>query len=378
MKKASRPYLLNKIMKILFLSTHLNTGGITAYLYTLTKGLICRGIDVHIATSGGDMESEFFMLGAKLVNFDIRTKSELSPKIYLNLAKMRRYIKSNKIDIIHSHTRVTQVMGQLLKSITGIPYVSTCHGYFKRRMSRRLAPCWGDNVIAISNAVVDHLVNDFNVREEKIVLVPSGIDIDKFSVVDVEIKKQRRKNLGLNDEPVLGLVARLSDVKGQDILVAAMERVVKRIPNAKLILFGQGKLEGMLKGMVARLGLGNSVIFDSTINKPGECMSVLDVFVAPSRMEGLGLSVMEAQSCGLPVVASRIGGIPSLIEDNKTGILVAPQDIESLANAIIRLFEDKQFAEKLGIAARAHALKNYSSEKMIEKTIAVYEKNISS
>jgi len=175
----------------------------------------------------------------------------------------------------------------------------------------------------------------------------------------------------------LGLVARLSDVKGQDILVDAMSEVVKKVSNAKLILFGEGKLERMLRDKVEVLGIGDSVIFDLTINRPAECMSVLDIFVAPSRMEGLGLSIMEAQACGLPVIGSRVGGIPQIIEDNVTGVLVEPQDPKELADAIVKLLNDAELRKTLGANARIYAQDNYSSDEMINKTIEVYEKNIS-
>lgn len=365
-------------MNILFLTTHLNTGGITAYLYTLTEGFINKGHQVHIISCGGDSENIFRNIGAKVFNINIRTKSELSPKIYFNLSKIVKYIKGNDIEIIHSQTRVTQVMGALLRKITRRPYVSTCHGYFKTRLSRRLFPCWGDSVVAISDAVVVHLVDDFKVAKNKVALVMSGIDLEKFNSVGEETKMKRRKGFGLKDGFLVGMVARLSDVKGQDILVGAMPYVLKKFSNIKLVLFGKGKLESLLKEMVNKLSIKDNVIFNPTLSKPSECMSVLDVFVAPSRMEGLGLSVMEAQSCGLAVIGSKVGGIPSLIENNKTGLLVESENSEVLADAIIRLIEDGQLVRSLGKEAREYALENYSSVNMIEKTLKVYEKNISS
>jgi len=265
----------------------------------------------------------------------------------------------------------------LLEKITKKPYVSTCHGYFKPRISRKLFPCWGDSVVAISDAVVAHLVDDLKVIKDKVILVTSGIDLDKFKVVDQATKMERKKGFGLKEGILVGMVARLSDVKGQDILVEAMPYVLKKNPNVRLVLFGQGKLEGLLKEKVKKLLIQDSVVFNPTLSRPSECMSALDVFVAPSRMEGLGLSVMEAQACGLAVIGSRIGGIPSLIEDNKTGLLVEPENVEALADAIIRLVEDAQLAQNLGKAAREYALLNYSSVRMIERTLKVYEKNIS-
>lgn len=361
-------------MNILFLSTHLNTGGITSYLFTMTKGLLHRGHQVHVVSSGGNMEKEFLSIGAKLLTLNIRTKSELDPKIYLALKPLRRYIQENKIDIVHSQTRITQVMGTLLKRFDRTPYLSTCHGFFKTRLSRKLVPCWGDAVVAISKAVEEHLIDDFAVAGEKVVLIESGIDLQEFAFVDDAMKREHRKRFGLGDEPIVGIVARLSDVKGPDILIEAMSKVVPLIPDAKLLLVGEGKMEGALRKMVERLNLAGNVRFFSIVNKTFEMLSIFDIFAMPSRQEGLGLSIMEAQAAGLPVVASRVGGIPSLIEDGKTGVLVEPENSSDLAEAIVKLFGDRDRLKEIGAAGRTFIQKTYSADKMVDKIEELYKR----
>lgn len=360
-------------MRILFLTTHLNTGGITTYLMTLTKGLISRGCSVHIASSGGNMETTFTAKGARLINLNIRTKSELSPRLYLAMPHLKRYIKEQNIEIIHAQTRITQVMGRWLNSLSRVPYVSTCHGYFKPRLSRRIFPCWGDAMIAISPAVYEHLEHDFGVKREKIALISSGVDIDEFPMMDEGIKTVNRRRFGLGDEPLIGIVARLSDVKGQDILIKAMKIVIEKIPRAKLFIAGEGKWEAELKDLVRSLGLTHHVIFHPRVNQTAEILSMLDVFVMPSRSEGLGLSVMEAQACGLPVVTSRVGGIPSLIEDGKTGFLVEPENPGALAEALVKVLESPNLARRVGSAARKFVEEHCSSDKMVDKTLALYK-----
>ncbi|MCK5013731.1 MAG: glycosyltransferase family 4 protein [Candidatus Omnitrophica bacterium] len=360
-------------MNILFLSTHLNSGGITSYLFTMTKGLICRGHQVHIVTSGGNMEKEFLSIGAKLLTLNIRTKSELDPRIYFALFPLSRYIRENKIDLVHAQTRITQVMGALLKRLTGKPFVSTCHGFFKTRLSRRLVPCWGDVVIAISEAVEWHLRHDFRVAREKVSLIASGIDFNEFDLIDGARKKERRARFHLGDEPVVGIVARLSDVKGQDILIEAMNKVVPYIPNAILLLVGEGKMENVLREKVQSLNLGDHVRFFSIVNNTYEMLSLFDIFAMPSRQEGLGLSIMEAQAAGLPVVASRVGGIPSLIEDGKTGVLVEPENSSELADAIVKLLQDPERLKEIGMAGREFIKKTFLADKMTDKVIQLYQ-----
>ena len=361
-------------MKILFLSTHANTGGITSYLLTLTKGLIRRGHHVHLVSSGGDHIETFQKLGAKTVILNLKTKSELNPKIYGALLPLKNYIDEQHIDVIHAQTRVTQVMGTCLKIMTRKPCVSTCHGFFKNRLSRRLFSCWGDHVIAISSQVKDHLQNDFHLPSEKIVLIENGIDLEMFPLVNASQRASRRKEFQFHDEVIIGMIARLSDVKGQDILIRAMPQILKHFPDTRLLLVGQGKMEGELKTLTQKLGLDNHVRFYPVVNQTAEMLPIFDVICVPSRQEGLGLSIMEAQATGIPVVASNVGGIPTLIEEGKTGLLVEAGNPDALAQAVVSLLQDKNKAQSLGQAARRFIEEKYSAEKMVEKTVSLYKK----
>ena len=360
-------------MNVLFLTTHLNTGGITSYLFMLSKGMIERGVHVHIASSGGDMSGEFSALGVKLLKLNIQTKSELDPRIYYALLVLNQYVRQHDINMIHAQTRITQVMGFWLATMTGCSFVSTCHGFFKKRLSRQMLPCWGNAVVAISSAVQKHLQNDFLVEDDRISLIPSGIDIRMYPAVDSMIRYQIRRKYGLGEEPVVGIIARLSEVKGQDILIEAMKLVREQFVDAKLIIAGTGKTEPILREMVKRASLEQNVLFYPPTSKAVEILPALDIFVMPSRQEGLGLSIMEAQATGVPVIASRVGGIPSLIDDGKTGFLVEPEDPVALAQAIIKALRDRNRLTLIAKVSREFARENYSWDRMVEKTLTLYK-----
>ncbi|MFH1359907.1 MAG: glycosyltransferase family 4 protein [Candidatus Omnitrophota bacterium] len=361
-------------MNILILSTHCHTGGIASYILTLTKSLLSRGHRVIVVSSGGDRVNDLIAMGARHQTFALRTKSELNPRLYLSLKKLRELIRNEKIDIIHAHTRVTQVIGFFLQKMSQKPCVCTCHGFFKPRLSRKIFPCWGNRTIAISEAVRRHLEKDFHVPKDKIDLIPNGIDLDEFRLIDEKTKEDRRKEFHLDQGPVIGIIARLSDVKGHDILISAMKHIVQEIPQARLMIIGEGKREDLLKQMTKELGLAQNISFYPIVNKTAWILPIFDIFVMPSIQEGLGLSVMEAQAVGLPVVASRVGGIPSLIQDNETGVLVSSKDPKELGRAVIALLKDPIRAKKIGESARLFIQKEFSAEKMVEKTIACYQK----
>jgi len=361
-------------MNILIIATHFNTGGITSYVVSLATGFVKAGHNVYVISSGGDREKDLDAVGAKHITLDIRTKSEASLKIYRHILKVVAFVRQNHIDIIHAQTRVTQVLASFVSALAKVPYVSTCHGFFTPKLIRKIFPCWGKAVIAISAQVEGHLKNDLGCPQKKIVFVPHGLDV-KREIWNPARKKEQRKRLGLNEGVIIGIVARLSPVKGQDILIEAMQKVVDRFPDANLLLVGEGKWKEHLGSRVKALDLARHVFFIPTILKDENILPFFDIFVMPSRQEGLGLSVMEAQAQGLAVVASNVGGLPTLIENGKTGLLVPKEDGDELAQAIISLIEDPRWRLALGEAAHDFVHKNFPFERMIERTLDVYKKN---
>ena len=358
-------------MNILILSTHFNTGGITSYILSIAKGLVQKGHRVYVVTSGGDRVNDLMELGAQHIAVDLKTKSELSYKIYGNLSQIIKIVKSEKIDCIHAQTRVTQVLASFVSFFTGVPYVTTCHGFFKPRLSRRIFPCWGKAVIAISEQVCDHLTNDFKYPENRIFIVPHGLE-EKKEIWSEKQKQDRRKILQLNPGAIVGMVARLSDVKGQDILIKAMAQVVEKFKDVNLVLVGEGKFKNTLVSLVKELSLERNVFFLPIINDQQNILPLFDIFVMPSRQEGLGLSVMEAQAHGVCVIASDVGGLPTLVHDGKTGILFPKEDVDKLAVAIIRLIENPGKRNELGKAGQEFIRANFPFEQMIDKTLDVY------
>jgi len=366
-------------MNILYLSNHLNVGGITSYLLTLSSGLIKRGHNLYVASSTGELLPKFNKAGVNFIPIPIRTKNEISPKIIASALKLKSIVRREKIDLVHSQTRTTQVLGALLHKFCGLAHISTCHGFFKVRFSRKLFPCWGQKVIAISESVRDHLVKDFKVDDRDIVVINNGIDVEKFRgqkntclPAGREEREQRKSKFGLNQGPVVGIVARLADVKGHACLIKAMKPVLERIADAQLLIVGEGRMYKKLVDLSRTLGVDKSVKFIPRLSDTRDAFSVIDVFAMPSLKEGLGLSIMEAMASGLAVVASGVGGITSLIKDRVNGLLVEPANVDQLAKALLELLTNFSMAQSFGIAGCDFVRKNFSQEKMVELTEEVY------
>ena len=361
-------------MRILLLANHFRTGGITTYLLTLIKGYAARGHQVFVATSGGECAAEAEALGARHVLVpELKVKCECHPGLFTAVKALRRLVDEEKIDILHPQTRVTQSVAAMVGSFSRRPYVSTCHGFFKANMSRFFFPLWGERVIAVSGPVGKHLNRDLWVPLSKVVYVPNGVDSNKFFPATLEQQHALRQRFGVGTSPLVGIIARLSDVKGHCYLIQAMNELVHGLPGVKCLIVGEGPLEQELKGQVHELSLEASVKFVPVSGHPAEILPAFDVFAMPSLQEGLGLSVMEAQACGVPVVASRVGGLVEAVKDGVTGILVPPRDHLALADALMKVLVDRNIASRFGLAGREWIIVNFSIDKMVEGTLAVYK-----
>ncbi len=360
-------------MKVLQLTTDMNIGGITNYIFELSKALKDKGVDTVVASAGGDIEVSLEKVGIPHEKLNIKTKFEFSPKVFLAAFAVKRILKKEGIDIIHAHSRVSQVAGALASRMTGIPMVTTCHGYFKKRL-RAVVDTWGDKVIAISEAVYEHLKNDLGVEDKRIELVYSGIDIYKFSkeFSDADIAKTK-KYLGQSGKTVVGTIGRLSPVKGQKFFIQAMAEVLKKRPDAGGLVVGSGPEAPSIKSLAMALGIDDRISFVDSVLDTREALSAMDIFVFPSVKEGLGIALLEALASARPCIASRTGGIEDIITDRENGILVDVGDSGAIAAAILELLSDENLRIRMGENGRRLVQSRFTLDRMADDIVRVYK-----
>jgi len=365
-------------MKVLLLTTHLSIGGVAVYTVNLARGLKSRGIPVYIASSGGELVKMVENEGISHLTLNMKTKCEFNPRLMPSILKLSSFIKKNNIDIIHAQTRVAQIMAHVVCFLNATSLVTTCHGFFKHgRLSRRVFPAWGNNCIAISDQVRDHLVKDHRVKSDNVFLIYTGVDSEKFSAKFPEEEKGAlRTNLGFDKSPIIGSVSRLSPVKGLRYLLLAMKDILREEPQAHLLLVGEGPSKDCLMELAKRLGIENSVFFALNTTETERFLSIIDVFVFCSLEEGLGLSLLEALASGKPCVASNVGGISSIIEDGKSGILVPPKDPHALKDAILKVLRDKNLKRSLSEKGSVLVKEKFTLNNMIDQVAGVYERAI--
>ncbi len=362
-------------MKVLLVTTHLNYGGITNYILTLARSLRKKGVDVLVASSGGEVEAEFAKDGIGHKRVDIGTKFEFSPRVFLAVRTLAKLIRDEKITLVHGHTRVSQVASSFAARTTKIPYVSTCHGFFRPRLGRKLFGFWGERVIAISEGVREHLVEDLKVDPRKIELVYNGVELDKFSRSYSENDLRDFKScLGMKDASIIGTIGRLSPVKGHKFFIEAFKAISLKRGGLRGLIVGDGPEENSLKRLVKDMGLEGSFSFLRSTCDTGKLLAIMDIFVFPSLKEGLGLSLLEAMAAGRACVASDVGGIKDIIRDYNTGLLVKPESPMKLETAIVELLENDDLRKDLGENARDLVTKSFSLDTMTEEILDVYEK----
>ncbi len=275
-----------------------------------------------------------------------------------------------KPHVLHLHDAHAVLIGSLAAKLARGPAVVA-----SRRVDFRINSRWKytwavDRLIAISRAVRDVLI-DCRVPPEMISVVLSGIDLSRFE--SLPPRDDARRALGIADgELALGMVAALTDHKGHRFLLEAWPRVVAAEPRARLLLAGSGELEEELKRAAADLGIGDSVRFLGFHSDVVGLLAALDLFVLSSHLEGLCTSLMDAMAAGLAVVATAAGGIPEVVDDGRTGVLVPARDPDALAGAILDVLSDPERRRKLGAAGRGAALERFGYEKMVEGTLEVY------
>lgn len=365
-------------MRILQVTTHMDVGGIAKYILTLSETLNGKGIFCTVASSGGDLEAEMGRRSIPHRKLNMRTKSELDPRVLCSAFRVVRIVREEGIDLIHAHTRVSQVGAFFASRATGVPFVTTCHGFFKRRM-RRVFDTWGSKVIAISDAVASHLRDDLGVAWPRIALVYSGVDCGRFSkeYSSTEIAGIKSR-LGLRRKTLIGTIGRLSPVKGQRCLIEAFASLASNRRDIELLVAGEGPEESALKELTRSLGLESIVHFAGSVIDTRDFLAIMDVFVLPSIKEGLGMALLEALASGKACVASDVGGIGNVVDNGSSGLLVPVGDISAMAGAISGLLDDGDLRRRVGDAGRAVARERFSLDHMADKVIEVYKEVLQS
>jgi len=284
---------------------------------------------------------------------------------------LARIIHRGSVDIVHTHSSIDAWVGGLAARLAAIPVVRTRH--VSIRIRRRLNPVyrWLADRVITSGEAIRNLVIEAGVKPERAVAIPAGVDLAEFSRAgDGDAVRAR---LGLS-RPVVGSVAMFRGSKGHASLLDAFASVHARHPSARLLLVGDGIRRAWVEGLAKEQGLSAAVHFTGFRSDVPDLLHAMDCFVlASTRTEGVPGSLLQAFAAGVPAVASAIGGIPEVIADGKSGLLVRPDDPAALAEAIEAVIADPAAAAIRARAARALVEERFSHVAAVTRLLALYD-----
>jgi glycosyltransferase involved in cell wall biosynthesis len=226
-----------------------------------------------------------------------------------------------------------------------------------------------DALVAVSQSAADAALGRKEIAAGKVSVIPPGIELARAD--DVERAIARRRTL---PSPVVAYIGRLEREKAIQLLLMSIPLVLEHVPNCRFVIAGAGAAEAELRALARSLKIGGSVKWLGEIPHPAAVLSDAHAYVNPSANEGFGLAVAEAMSWALPVVGRTTGGVAEIVDDGETGLLVAEDDPAELANAIVRLVENREGAEALGRQARRVAAARFDSERTADLTLQLYER----
>lgn len=360
-------------MNILQILPELRVGGGETGTLDLSRHLVYRGHKAVVVSNGGPLVEKLDADGAIHYRLPVHSKSIIT--MARMVPKLVEIIRKEDIQIVHARSRVPAWIAYFACRLTNTVFVTTCHGYYSVHPFSRVMG-WGKRVIAISNSIVRHMADDFGVPEERIRLVPRSVDLEKFTFTSPETKRDKT---AFN----VGIIGRITPLKGHRYFLRAMAELAAYVPGLSVWVVGDAPdskrgYKAKLLALADELGLSCRARFLGIRRDVADILAHLDLLVlATTAPEAFGRVIVEAQASGVPVVATRVGGVVDIIEDGRTGLLVPPADHHAIAAAALRIFREREAARQMAWNAYSKAREQYNLERMVSSTLRVYEEALS-
>ncbi len=359
-------------LRILIVVDSLNVGGAERHVVDLALALHREGHAVTVACSVSGSLAE--PLETARIPVRPLLGRIVKRRISLPYARaIRGLLGRERFDLVHAHIYASAAASALATVGTGVPLVVTEHteALWQGRGGRLLSP-WMyrrvAHVIAVSDAIRRRLVERDGVAPNKITLLPNSVPPARQTHGDALPLPAELAEGSL----LVGVVARLQPEKGVGSFLRAAAHVARELPAARFVVVGDGPLRKELLGLAEELGVHDRVLFLGFRPDAQALLGLMDVVAVPSVSEGTPLVVLEAMAAAVPVVASRVGGIPGQIQPGREGILVPPGDAKALGDALLSLLRDPERARRMGEAGRLRAETEFSHENMVRKVEGIY------
>ena len=278
---------------------------------------------------------------------------------------MLRQFQADPPDLIHVQSRSALTQATWFARRLQRPFVLTVHDYLQPNERLHIDPKWCRRIIAVSDSVKSDLIERTGVSSDLVTVIQSGVD---------QVTSQELVEVFQNDRiPVVGTAGPLEAVKGFPFFLNAAARVLSTGREVEFVIAGAGPEESNLRRLARELGINQHVTFVPNVLDFDDALAAMDIFVLPSLQQGIGTIMLDAMALGRPVIATKVGGVFHAVRDRETGLLVPPSNSESLAERIVELLDNPDQARAIGHAAREAVARDFSVERMVEQTAALYE-----
>jgi glycosyltransferase involved in cell wall biosynthesis len=368
--------------RVLLLVDSLRMGGAERLTVVLANGLRRRGVDARLAHLGID--------GSQILMEELRTAD--TPELDLHLGslfdprstlRLTAYLRREGIDLLHTHNRYAHLVGRPAAALARRPVLSTIHNIqdpvsSRREWVRRALDYWTARtlctaIITVSEAQRQVYLRATGIDPTRVETHMSGVDTERFRP-DPSVRDRLRTELGVAADTILILtIAMLRPGKGIQDALKAVARLRNQPHEFRFLIAGDGIERSQLERAASALGLENHVQFLGVRGDASALLAAADIYLCPSHFEALSTSVLEAMATGLPVVATEVGGLPEIVTNNQTGLLVPARSPLALATAMERLF-DPHIRAAMGNAGRGWVESHASTQTWLDSIVAVYER----
>ncbi len=371
--------------RILYVITKANWGGAQKYVFDVAVAAQQAGNEVSVACgTQGEMTSRLEHEGIPVFEVTGLGRDIAPLADAKSLVALTKLIKTLKPTVVHANSSKAGLIAVVAARFSNVPkIIFTAHGWaFNeiRLMWQRgifaifhLITVWlSDDVVCVSNAIRDQ-ASWMPFSKNKMRVIHHGIEL-----AQIKEKHEARAALAphatksFTDSIWIGTLAELHPIKGLDTAIRAFASIAAQFPQSVLVLIGEGQERNKLVALAAELNLSERIRFCGHIKDAKTYLSAFDIFLFPSRSEALGFAALEAGNASLPVIASRVGGIPEIIEDGISGILVTPDDVDGFAIALSSLLAAPVLRSKLGAGLYEKVIRDFSKEHMIKETLELY------
>ncbi len=371
---------------ILYVIENIEFGGGERVFSQIIRGLNKERFNVFVASNPwGIFEKKLTEAGIKINPVSMTNRYNLGI-----ISRLKKIIKTKEVQIVHSQGGRADFFARIAARISNVPIIISSmamlvEGYDVSILRKglyvsidRLTERWVNKFTVLSEAMRRSLIERHKIPPENIVKIYNGIEIEEYNPDLKELRNKKlevRRELGLkNDVPVIGAIGRLVWQKGFEYLIRAAPEVLKKCPEARFLIVGEGSLKNKLILTSEKLNVADRIIFTGFRTDIKEILASIDVLAMPSLLEGLPMVLLEAMAMAKPIVATRIDGVIEVLENSKTGLLVPAKNSHALAEAIVGILNDQAKANFLGQNAREAAKEKFSVKKMVKQIELAYEK----